>query len=169
MSSMGVEIDRRGGHLLRVDRNGLALWRVLRTEVVADGQAREAVLEMDDQRFAGKYVQRRRRIEIATRPLPVRRRASDHLIVEKEKVLDRRGYRIEGGLALSRGEPNFKNAFLARQRYRLSELRSNRRTCSPLDSLRPRSYLGTFKRPQHSKSTDCQRAKQLTCTERVVE
>src|SRR5262249_60850092 len=37
MSSVGVEIDRRGGHLLRIDRNGLTLWRVLRTEVVPDG------------------------------------------------------------------------------------------------------------------------------------
>ena len=80
---------------------------------------------MDDQRFAGKHLQRRRRIEIAARRLAVRRRAADHLIVEKEKVLDRRGYRIERGLALPRGEPDFEDTFLARQRYGLSELRSN--------------------------------------------
>ena len=52
-------------HLLRVERNGLTLRRVLRTEVVPDGQAGEAVLEMDDQPFAGKHLESRRRIEIA--------------------------------------------------------------------------------------------------------
>ena len=57
--------------------------------------------------------------------LPVGCRAPDHLIIEKEKVLDRRGYRVERGLALSRGEPNFEDAFLARQHHRFSKLRSN--------------------------------------------
>ena len=97
---------------------------------------------MDDQLFAGKHLQSRRRIEIAARPLPVRRRAADHLIVEKQKVLDRRRYRIERGLALPRGEPNFEDAFLARQRYRLSELRSNCGIGSSLGSLRPGSAPG---------------------------
>src|SRR5262249_1421314 len=76
MRSVGVEIDRRGGHLLRVERNGLTLWRVLRNEVVLDGQAAEPVLEMDDQPFAGKYVQRGRRIEIVAGAVPVGRRAA---------------------------------------------------------------------------------------------
>src|SRR5262249_51718232 len=64
---------------------------------------------MDDQPFAGKYVQGGRRIEIAAGFLPVRRRAANHLIVEQEKVLDGLGYRIEGGLALPRGEPDFED------------------------------------------------------------
>ena len=69
---------------------------------------------MDDEPFAGKHLQRRRRIEIAARRPPVRRRAADQLIVEKEKVLHGRGDRIEAGLALPRGEPNFEDAVLAR-------------------------------------------------------
>ena len=123
---------------------------------------------MDDQPFAGKYLQGRRRIEIAARPLPVRRRAADHLIVEEEKVLDRRRYRIERGLALPRGEPNFEDAFLARQRYRLSELRSNCGICSSLGRLRPGS-AGAFKRRQDCESADCQQAEQATGAEHVVE
>ena len=59
---------------------------------------------------------------IAARLLPVRRRAEDQLIVEEQKLLDRRGYRIERSLALSRGKPNLEDTILARQRYGLSEL-----------------------------------------------
>ena len=44
--------------------------------------AGEAVLKMNDQPFAGKYLQSRRRIEIAARLLPVRCRALDDLITE---------------------------------------------------------------------------------------
>ena len=124
---------------------------------------------MDDQRFAGKYVQSGRRIEIAAGAAPVGRRAADHLIVEQEKVLDGRGYRIEGGLALPRGEPNFEDAFLARQRHRLSEFRSNCGICSFLGSLRPGSRAGTFKRPQDSEGSDRQQLNQATCVERVAE
>ena len=124
---------------------------------------------MDDQPFAGKHLQRRRRIEIAARRLAVRRRAADHLIVEKEKVLDRRGHRIECGLALPRGEPDFEDAVLARQRDRLSELRSNRGIGSSLGSLRPGSRAGTCKRHQESEGSNRQEAKQATCVERVVE
>src|SRR5215472_18925157 len=109
---------------------------------------------MDDQRFAGKYVQRRRRIEIASRAAPVGRRAADHLILEKQKVLDGRGYRIESCPALPRGEPDFEDTFLARQRYRLSELRSNGGICSSL-SLRPGSRAEAFKRHQDSEGTAC--------------
>src|SRR5439155_17697396 len=101
---------------------------------------------MYDQPFAGKNLQSRRRIEVAARRPPVRRRAADHLIVEKEKVLDRRGYRIERRMALLCGEPNFEDAFLARQRYRLSELRPNCGICSSLGSLRPGSPTRAFKR-----------------------
>src|SRR5260370_10138195 len=124
---------------------------------------------MEDQPFGGKLLQRRRRIQMAARPLSVQRRAADHLIVEKQKVLDRYGYRIEHGLALPCSEPNFEDAFLARQRYRLSELRSNCGICSFLGSLRPGSRAGEFKRHQDSEGTDCQEAKQATCVERVVE
>src|SRR5262245_5218360 len=122
---------------------------------------------MDDQPFAGKHVESRRRIEIAAGSLPVRRRATDHLVVEKKKVLDRLGYRIEGGLALPGSEPNFKDAFLARKRYRLSELRSS---CgvSP-GSLRPGSRAGGFQRRQDSDGDDCQQPNQAPCVERVME
>ena len=124
---------------------------------------------MDDQRFAGKYVQSGRRIEIAAGAPPVGRRAADHLIVEKKKVLDGLGCRIEGGLALPRGEADFEHAFLARKRYRLPELRSNGRICSFLGSLRPGSRAGTFKRPQDSEGSDRQQLNQATCVERVAE
>src|SRR6516162_3670087 len=123
---------------------------------------------MDDQRFAGKYVQSGRRIEIATRPVPVRRRAANHFIVEQEKVLDRRGYRIERGLALPRGEPDFENAFLARKHHRFSKLWPNCQICSFLRSLRPGSRDETSKRYQHREST-CKQAKQATCVERFAE
>src|SRR5580704_11871784 len=124
---------------------------------------------MNDQPFAGKYLQSRRRIEIAARLLPVRCRALDDLIIEKEKVLDRRGYRIERGLSLSRREPNFKNAFLARQHHRFSELRSNCEVCSCLGGRRPDSRLRRFKHHQECEGTDYKQAKQTTRMERVVE
>jgi len=50
--------------------------------------------------------------------------------------LDRRGYRIERSLALPRGKPNFEDAVLARQRYRLSELGSNCEFFSPQSAPR---------------------------------
>jgi hypothetical protein len=109
---------------------------------------------MHDQRFAGKHLQSRCGIEIAARPAPVRRRAADHLVAEKEKVLDRRGYGIELGLALPRGEPHFQDAFLARQRYRLSELRSNRGIRSSLGCLRSGSRGETFKHHHERERTE---------------
>ena len=133
----------------------MTLGRVLRAEVIPDGQAGEVVLEMHDQRLAGKDLQSRRRIKIAARPLPVRRRAADHLVVEKEKVLDRRCYRIERGPTLPRGEPHFEDAFLARQRHRLSELRSNRAIRSSLGRLRPGSRSETFKQHHEREGTEC--------------
>src|SRR5262249_12143781 len=111
---------------------------------------------MDDQRFAGKYQESGRWIEIAAGLLSVGCRATDHLVVEKKKVLDRLGYRIEGGLALPRGQPNFEDAFPARQRDRLAELRPNCGIWRSLGSLREGSRPGTFKRYQGSDSSDCQ-------------
>jgi hypothetical protein len=99
-------------------------------------------------------LQSRRRVKIAARPVPVRRRAADHLVVEKQKVLNRRGYGIERGLALPRGEPNFENAFLARQRHRLSELRSNRGIRSSLVRLRSGSDGETFKHRHERERTE---------------
>src|SRR5215468_2355887 len=124
---------------------------------------------MDDQRFARKYVQRRRRIEIASRAAPVGRRAADHLILEKQKVLDGRGYRIESCPALPRGKPNFEDAVLARQRYRLSELWPNCGICSSLGTLRPGGCAGASKHQRHSEGGECQQAKQAPCAERFVE
>jgi hypothetical protein len=49
------------------------------------------------------------------RSLPIRRRASDYLIIEKEKVLDRVGHGIERGPALPRDDPNFEKAFAERR------------------------------------------------------
>ena len=92
----------------------------------------------------------RRRVQIAARSLPVRRRAADDLIVEKKKILDRRCDRIEGGLALPRSEPNFEDTFLARKRYRLSELRSS---CGiSLGSLCPGSCAGKCSHHQDSEA-----------------
>jgi hypothetical protein len=116
----------------------------------------------------GNTCQSGRGIEIAARPMPVGRRAADHFVIEKEKVLDRRGYRIERGLALPRGEPDFEDTFLARQRYRLSELRSNCGVSSSLGSLRPASRDETCKRQQHCEST-CKQAKQTVCVKRVTQ
>ena len=56
---------------------------------------------MDDQPFAGKYLQSRRWIEIAARLLAVRRRAADHLVVKKKKVLDRRPLQCRALLGLA--------------------------------------------------------------------
>ena len=109
-----VKVQRGRGHLLRVERNGLTLARVLRDEEIADGEAAQGVPEVDDQLFAGKYLQRRRRIEIAARRLAVRRAAANHLVVEEKEVLDRLGHRIQSCLALPRDEPDFEHPFLAR-------------------------------------------------------
>src|SRR5262249_403190 len=99
---------------------------------------------MDDQPFARKHLESRCRLEIAAGAVAVGRRGGDCVIVEEKKVLDRLGYRVEGGLTLPRGEANFEDAFLARKRYRLSELRSS---CGIfLGSLRPGSRAGRFKR-----------------------
>src|SRR3984893_568084 len=120
---------------------------------------------MDDQPFAGKYLERRRWIEIAAGALAVGRRAADHLIIEKKKDFDRCRYRVERSLALPCGEPHFEEAFLARQYYGLSELRPNCEICS----LRPSSRAGPFNRHEDSESTECQQAIQATCVERVVQ
>src|SRR5262249_17148258 len=107
------------------------------------------------------------RVEVGGGVGGVGRGAADHLIVEEKKVLDRLGYRIEGGLPLPRGEANFEDAFLARKRDRLSELRSS---CGIfLGSLRPGSRAGGFKRHQASDGTDCQQPNQAPCVERVGE
>src|SRR5262245_44229674 len=124
---------------------------------------------MDDQPFAGKYVQGGRRIEIAAGFLPVRRRAANHLIVEQEKVLDGLGYRIEGGLALPRGEPDFEDTFLARQRYRLPEFRPNGGIRSSLGSLRRGSRAEAFKRYHDGEGAACDQRNQASRMERVVE
>src|SRR6516225_8914917 len=112
---------------------------------------------MHDQRLAGKDLQSRRRIKIAARPLPVRRRAADHLVVEKEKVLDRRCYRIERGPTLPRGEPHFEDAFLARQRHRLSELGRTARSvllsagCAPAVAVKHSSSTTSARAPNARK------------------
>ena len=124
---------------------------------------------MHDQCFAGKHLQSRRRIKIAARALPVRRRAADHLVVEKEKVLDRRGDRIEPGLTLPRREPDFEDAILARQRYRLVELRSNGGICSCLACLRAGSRDETLEHQHESERIEDYRAKRATCAERAAE
>src|SRR5690242_10057904 len=128
--------------------------RVLRTEVIPDGQAGEAVLQMDDQPFAGKYLQRRRWIKIAARSPPIRRRAADHFIIEQEKVIDRCSYCIELCLPLSCRESNFKHTVLARQHNRLAELGSDCEVCSRFRSLRPGCHTGAFKRQYGDESTD---------------
>ena len=168
VKSVGVKIDRRRGHLLRIDRDGLTLGRVLRTEVVPDGQAGEAVLEMNDQPLAGKYLQGRRRIEIAARSLPIRGLAANQLIVEEEKVLDRRSNRIQRGLPLSRAEPDFEHAILARQRDRFSKQWSIRRICSSLARLRPRCLARTFECRQDGEHADYYQAEQAACAQRAV-
>ena len=65
-----------------VDRDGLIFGRVLRTEIIANGQAGELIVKMDDQPFAGKHLESWRRIEIAAGPLPVRRRSADYIMSE---------------------------------------------------------------------------------------
>ena len=125
MQPVRVKVQWGRGHLLRVDRNGLTLARVLRDEEIADGEAAQVIPEVDDQLFAGKYLQRRRRIEIAARRLAVRRAAANYLVLEEKEVLDRLGHRIQSCLALPRDEPDFEHAFLARQGDGLPKFRPN--------------------------------------------
>ena len=136
----------------------MILGRVLRNEVIADGQAGQAIFEMDDQPFAGKYLERRRWIEIAAGLLPVGRRAKDHLVIEKEKVLDRCRDRVERCPTLPRGESNFENAVLARQHDGLSELWSNCEIGFFVRILRGRNRAGACQRRQDSEDTKCQRS-----------
>jgi hypothetical protein len=72
-------------------------------------------------------------------------------------------------LALPRGEPDFEDTVLARQRYRLSEIRSNCGICSSLGSLRPGRCTEAFKRQEDSEGTACDQRNQATCVENVVE
>jgi hypothetical protein len=123
---------------------------------------------MDDQPFAGKHPQRRRRIEIAARALAVRRRAADQLIIEKQKVLDGRGHRIERGLTLPSGKPNFEDAVLGCQCYWLSELWSNCGIGFSLGTLRPGRRDAASKHDQYSEGTTHQQAEHTTCVARVV-
>ena len=125
VQAVDVEVERRRGQLLRVDRHRLALGRVLRAEVVPDGQVGEGVVRVDDQRLAGKHLQRRRRVEIrrptSSRPTPCRgsprsRRAGSSGPASPP-------YR--GWPALARGEPDLEHAVLARQRHGLTELGPN--------------------------------------------
>jgi len=164
-----VKVQRGRGHLLRVDRNGLTLARVLRDEEIADGEAAQGVPEVDDQLFAGKYLQRRRRIEIAARRLAVRRAAANHLVVEEKEVLDRLGHRIQSCLALPRDEPDFEHAFLARQNNRLPKFWPNREIGSSLARLRPRSRPGTCQCGEEGDGPEHRHAKQAPGLRRVVE
>src|SRR6516165_2374802 len=118
---------------------------------------------------AGKYLESGRWIEIAAGLLSIGCRATDYVVVEKEKILDRLGYCIEGSLALPRGQPNFEDAFLARQRYRLAKLRTNCGICCSLGSLREGGRPRTFKRSQDSDASDDEHAKRATCVKRIAE
>ena len=162
VSSVRVEIYWRRGQLLWVERNRLTFGRVLRTKVIPDSQAGEAVLEMDDQPFAGKYLESGRWIEITPGLLPVGCRAPHHLVVEKKKVLDRRRYRVERCLALPCGEPNFEDAFLARQNDGLSELWPRCEIGFFVRTLRDSSRAGPCKRRRHGESAQYQEAIQPT-------
>jgi hypothetical protein len=68
---------------------------------------------MDDQPFAGKYLERGRWIKVAAGLLSVGRRATDDLVAEQKKILDGRRYRVERRLALPCGKPNFEDAVFA--------------------------------------------------------
>ena len=126
VKAVDVKVQRRGRQLLRVDRNVAARRGVLRAEEVPDGQAGQAVLEMDDQGLARRHLQGRRGIKIAARHPAVGRRAADHFIVEQQEVLHRCRHRVERGFALSRGEPDLENAVPARKGHRLAKLGSHR-------------------------------------------
>jgi hypothetical protein len=140
----------------------LILGRVLRNEVIPDGQAAEAVFEMDDHPFAGKYLELGRGIEIAAGLLPVGCRAADYLVVEQEKILDGRRYRVERCLALPCGEPNFEDAVLARQHDGLAELRPNGEIGFFVGTLRGSNRTGPCERCQDSEAAQCQQAIQAT-------
>ena len=99
-------------------------------------------------RSAGEYLKGGRWIEIATGFLTVGRRASDHLVVKKKKALDRYRYSVERCLALPRGEPDFEDPVLARQRDGLSEPGSCCQICSSIRSLRRSSRIRPCKRQQ---------------------
>ena len=142
--------------MLRVEGDRLILGRVLRNKVIPDGQAAQAVFEMDDQPFAGKYLESGRWIEIAAGLLPVGCRAAEGLVVEKEKILDRCRDRVERCLALLCGEPNFEDALLARQNDTLSELGPNREIvpndASAVKTARIPSVSNLHQRPAWSAS-----------------
>jgi len=117
---------------------------------------------MDDQPFAGKYLESGRWIEIAAGLLPVGCRAAEGLVVEKEKILDRCRDRVERCLALLCGEPNFEDALLARQNDRLSELGPSREIGFFVRTLRGGS------RAQDSEDTQRQQSTPATGVERVA-
>jgi hypothetical protein len=122
---------------------------------------------MDDQPFAGKYLERRRWIEIAAGLLPVGCRAADDLVVKKEEVLDRCRDRVEHCLALPCGEPNFEDTVLARQHDGLSKLRPSCEIDFFVHTLRGRSRAGPCKRRQDTKDT--QRQQPATDMESVAQ
>jgi hypothetical protein len=127
VKSVRVQVDRRGGQLLGIERNGLALGDVLRAVIIPDGEAGQAVVQMDDQLLAGKHLQGGRGVKVLARRLAIGCRAADQLIVEEQEILDGRRHRIERGRALSRGEPDFEDATLGRERHRFLEVGSNGR------------------------------------------
>ena len=169
VQSVRVKIQRGRGHLLRVHRNGLTLARVLRDVEIPDGEAAQVVPEVDDQFFAGKYLQRRRRIEIAARLLAVRRAAANHFIVEEKEVLDRRGHRIQSCLALPRDEPDFEHAVLGRERDRLPKFRSNRGIGSSLALCAHTVDAGTCQCDEEGDGPEHRYAKQAPGLRSVVE
>ena len=123
---------------------------------------------MDDQPLAGKYLERGRWIKVAAGLLSVGRRATDYLVVEQKKVLDRRRYRVERRLALPCGEPNFEDAVLARQHDRLAELRPNCDIGFFVGALRGGNRAGPCQRRQDSEGTQCQQANQASGVECVA-
>ena len=127
MHAMHVQVHRRGGQLRRIERHRAVLPGVWRIEDVADGKIGERVVEMDDQRFAGKHLQGRRRVEIVARHFAVGRGAALHAIGEDQEILDWPRDGVEQGVALMRRQRHLENAVLARQGHRLPEGGPDRR------------------------------------------
>ena len=111
-----MQVKGRLGHLIGIDRDRLALGRILRIVEIADGETAHRVVDVDDQSLAGENLQGRGWIQIVAQHLPVRGRALDQLIGEDEEVLDGLGDGIEPGLALLHDQSHLEKAVFARER-----------------------------------------------------
>ena len=132
-----VQVNRRGFHRRGIDRDRLTFGRVRRVVVIADRQAAQTVVEVDDQRLSRVHLERRCRIDVVAGHVAVRCRSALDRVTEDEHVLHGCRNGVELGVTLVRGKRYFKRAIFRREDDRLGERRTHAEIARSGHILRP--------------------------------